>query len=100
MSKALGEETVRKVAELARLQLSDDEVTRFTAQLGQILGYIDKLDSVDTKNVEPLIHAVDLAPALREDEARPSPGAEIMTGLAPEHLYENFKIPQVIGGGQ
>ena len=96
---SFGEDTVRKVAELARLSLTDAEVKLFAGQLGQVLSYIDKLSAVDTRNVEPLTHPLELETALRDDEPRPSPGAEIMTALAPEHLYENFKIPQVIGGG-
>lgn len=92
-------DTVRRVAELARLQLTADEVAKFTAQLGSVLGYIEKLNAVDTKTVEPMTHALDLPPALRPDEVTTSPGVEKMLGSAPETLHDQFKVPQVIGGG-
>ena len=93
------EDIVRKVAELARLKLTDAEVTKFTAQLGNVLGYIEKLKTLDTLNVEPLTHALDLVTPTRPDEMIASPGAEVILSVAPEHLYESFKVPQVIGGG-
>jgi len=98
MGIKFSEETVKKVADLARLQLSAEEVTKFTHQVGEILKYIEKLNTLDTTNVEPLSHALDLTSSLRSDEARPSPGADAMTESAPESLYENYKVPQVMGG--
>jgi aspartyl-tRNA(Asn)/glutamyl-tRNA(Gln) amidotransferase subunit C len=95
-----GPETVRKVADLARLKLSDDEVQKFTVQVSNVLGYIEKLNEINTDGVEPMTHALDLLTPTREDVARPSPGAERMTGLAPDALHEQFKVPQVMGGGQ
>jgi aspartyl-tRNA(Asn)/glutamyl-tRNA(Gln) amidotransferase subunit C len=97
--KTFGEETVRKVAELARLKLSDQEVARFAEQVGDILEYVEKLNALNTDGVEPLTHALDLTTAFRDDQTQESPGAEEMTRLAPESLYENFKVPQVMGGG-
>ncbi len=97
MSK-FGPDTVRKVAELARLQLSDIEVAKFTEQLGHILEYVDKLNTLDTSTVEPLLSPLEVATALRLDEVRPSPGAEVMVSLAPDQLYDNYKVPQVMGG--
>ncbi len=94
-----GPETVRKTADLARLNLTDDEVTKFTEQLGSILGYIEKLSEVNTNGVEPLTHPLSLVTPLREDEVIASPGSHAMLDVAPEQLYENYKVPQVIGGG-
>lgn len=99
MGTKFSEDTVKKVADLARLQLSAEEVTKFTHQVGEILKYIEKLNTLDTSNVEPLSHALDLTAVLRADEARPSIGAEAITASAPESLYENYKVPQVMGGG-
>ena len=98
-SAALTPDTVRTIADLARLQLTDDELERFTAQLGDVLGYVEQLNALETTGVEPLTHPLELTTALREDVARPSPGAEIMTGCAHEAMHESFKVPQVIGGG-
>ena len=93
-----GEETVRKVAELARLRLNDQEVAKFTEQLGNVLGYIEKLAQLDTSKVEPLTHPLELATPMRADEAVASPGAETILSAAPEHLHDSFKVPQVLGG--
>jgi aspartyl-tRNA(Asn)/glutamyl-tRNA(Gln) amidotransferase subunit C len=98
MSVKFGAETVKQVADLARLRLSESEVARFSGQLADVLSYVEKLGEVDTKGVEPLTHALDLQPATRPDEQRPSPGAETMLGAAPEHLHDGFKVPQVMGG--
>lgn len=92
-------EAVRKIADLARIQLTDEESAKFAGQLDQILGYIDKLNTLETSAVEPLLNALDIETPMRVDEIRPSPGAEVMTACAPEPLYEQFKVPQVIGGG-
>lgn len=94
-----GPDTLRKVADLARLQLTDAEVQKYTEQVGQILGYIEKLNTVDTSKTEPMTHPLALETPLRPDEARPSPGAEAMLACAPESLYESYKVPQVMGGG-
>lgn len=94
-----GEETVRKAAELARLDLSDEEIRRFAGQLSSIVQYVHKLNELDTTNVEPMSHALDLETPMRDDVARPSPGAPKMLATAPEELYESFKVPQVLGGG-
>lgn len=92
------EDDVRKVAALARLELTSEEVTRFAGQLGNILGYIQKLGELDTKNVEPMTTPHKMETPLREDVAQKSPGAEAMLACAPEHLYDNYKVPQVLGG--
>ncbi|MBI3557040.1 MAG: Asp-tRNA(Asn)/Glu-tRNA(Gln) amidotransferase subunit GatC [Deltaproteobacteria bacterium] len=96
MSK-FGADTVRKVAELARLQLTEAEVTKFTEQVGHILAYVEKLDALDTAQVAPLLSPLEVVPPLRADDLRPSPGAEVMVSLAKEHLYESYKVPQVMG---
>ncbi|MEW6057270.1 MAG: Asp-tRNA(Asn)/Glu-tRNA(Gln) amidotransferase subunit GatC [Bdellovibrionota bacterium] len=99
MTAKFQEETVRKVADLARLQLTEAELGQFTAQLGNILGYIEKLNQLDTSKVEPMTHALDLATPTRPDVVQPSTGAQAITESAPESLYENYKVPQVLGSG-
>jgi aspartyl-tRNA(Asn)/glutamyl-tRNA(Gln) amidotransferase subunit C len=97
--KTFGPETVTRVADLARLQLTPEETNRFAAQLASVLAYIEKLNELDTTQVEPLTHPLELDTPLRPDVARPSPGAAAMLESAPEHLYDSFKVPQVMGGG-
>lgn len=100
MGMNFSQDTVRKMAELARLQLTEQEVETFTAQVGKVLTYIDKLGELDTTNVEPLTHALELiTPTRAADEARPSPGSAAMLASAPEQLHDSYKVPQVLGGG-
>ena len=90
--------TVRKVADLARVELTDAEAEKYAAQLSQVLDYMQKLNAVKTDGIEPLTHALDLVTPLRPDERKPGPGAETMVSSAPAQLHENFKVPQVMGG--
>ncbi len=69
----INEELTRKVADLARLELSPSEVSTFSAQLQKIVAYVDQLASVNVDGVEPLVHPLELKTAWREDESRPSP---------------------------
>ena len=69
---AISREEVEKVSLLARLQLSEDELDTMTAQLGDILDYVELLGELDTDDVEPMAHALDVADVFREDRARPS----------------------------
>ncbi len=91
------ENTVKKVADLARLQLSSEEVQAFSKQLGSILGYIEKLNQLDTSKVEPMTNGLDIPTPRRADEERKNPGVEKMLSVAPESIYDNYKVPQVLG---
>ena len=93
------EDTVKRVAHLARVELSAAEVKLFTSQLGTILHYVESLSELNTDGVEPLNNptiAHEVPTAFHDDLVVPGPGAEAMTGCAPDHLMENFKVPQVI----
>jgi aspartyl-tRNA(Asn)/glutamyl-tRNA(Gln) amidotransferase subunit C len=61
-------EQVDKIAALARLELSEEERASFARQLSSIIEYVDKLQAVDTKDVEPMSHSVAMGNVLREDE--------------------------------
>jgi aspartyl-tRNA(Asn)/glutamyl-tRNA(Gln) amidotransferase subunit C len=88
---------VEHVAKLARLQFNEDELKKFTRQLNQILEYMEKLNELDTSNVEPLSHVIELSNVFREDAVRPSyPQAEVLKN-APAHDGKFFKVPKVIG---
>lgn len=100
-SQAVDEALLRKVANLARLHLTDEEVRTFTPQLSQVLGYVEKLREVSVEGVEPLTHPLDIPVRLREDQARPlteSERAEILN-CAPEVLDNGFRVPPIVGGG-
>lgn len=89
-------EEIREVAMLARLELSPTEEEALTEQLDRILQYVEKLNQLDTENVEPLAHVVDMVNAFREDRVvnRPSPDALLANAPAREKHF--FKVPKII----
>ncbi len=89
-------EEVRRVAVLARLQLSSEEEERLAVQLDRILQYMEKLNQLDTSQVEPLAHAVDIVNAFRQDQVRNSPDPEALLANAPEKDETFFKVPKII----
>lgn len=93
-------EDVRRVAELAYLELTAEEETRMQRDLNAILGYIDQLNELDTSRVEPMAQVAEAqgnAPAsLRADEVRPSLARETVMAAAPDTDGTFFKVPKVI----
>ncbi|PLX86864.1 MAG: Asp-tRNA(Asn)/Glu-tRNA(Gln) amidotransferase GatCAB subunit C [Desulfuromonas sp.] len=87
---------VEHVARLARLALSEDEVERMTGQLDAVLGYVEKLNELDTEGIVPTAHAVPMENAFRADESRASRGVVWALQNAPEATDECFKVPKVI----
>jgi aspartyl-tRNA(Asn)/glutamyl-tRNA(Gln) amidotransferase subunit C len=88
---------VEKIAELAQLKFSEEELESFTPQMNEILNYMDKLNELDTENVEPLSHPVEQTNVFREDELKPSITTEDALKNAPEKDEHYFKVPKVIG---
>lgn len=99
-SKTVDEALLRKVAELARLHLTDEEVRTFTPQLSQVLGYVEKLAEVDVAGVEPLTHPLEIPVRLRPDQARSLSEAERaeLLSCAPEILDSGFRVPPIVTG--
>lgn len=96
---ALTEKDVRYVAELAHLELSEEEVKKFLPQLDSILQYVDKLNQLDTARVEPMAqftYSASPNPAMRLDEPHPSFSQEDALANAPEPADGCFKVPRVI----
>ena len=96
---ALEEKDVRYVAALAHLELGDDEVKKFLPQLDSILEYIQKLNELDTSQVEPMAQVTYPASenaALRADATRRTFGQQESLANAPEGDGGCFKVPQVI----
>lgn len=94
---SLSQDEVEKVALLARLRLTPDELATMTEQLGQVLGYIDQLQEVDTTDVEPLAHSLDLHNVLAEDQRQPSLSRDKALRAAPKSDDECFLVPPVLG---
>jgi aspartyl-tRNA(Asn)/glutamyl-tRNA(Gln) amidotransferase subunit C len=87
---------VEHVASLARLEFLDDEKKKLMDQLNKILEYMEKLNELDTSNVEPLAHVIPLTNVFREDAVKPSqPVSEILKN-APSKTDKFFKVPKVI----
>ncbi len=93
----LTRQEVEKVALLARLQFAPAELDRLTEQLGQIVDYMQLLAEVDTANVEPMAHPVEIANVFRADEVRPSLPREEVLANAPHHDKEFYLVPAVLG---
>ena len=87
---------VEYIASLARLKFKDEELENFTHQLNEILNYIEKLNELDTENVEPLSHPVENSNVFRSDELKPSIPREEALKNAPDYTEEFFSVPKVI----
>ncbi|HEY2892577.1 MAG TPA: Asp-tRNA(Asn)/Glu-tRNA(Gln) amidotransferase subunit GatC [Pirellulales bacterium] len=94
---ALTRQDVEKVSLLARLRLSPEELDRMTEQMGQIVAYVESLSELDTDNVEPMAHALDVANVFAADELRPSLDRAAALANAPHHDGEFYLVPAVLG---
>ena len=93
---AITREQVEYVANLARLDLSGDEKDVFARQLDSILHYIEKLNELDTSQVEPLVHVAEDVNVFREDAVAPSLPREEALANAPDQQDGCFKVPRII----
>ncbi len=94
---SISREDVRKVAVLARLELSDAEIDTMTAQMGDVLDYMSLLTEVDTDKVEPMAHALDVSDVFRDDTVRPSLERADALANAPRADGEYYLVPAVLG---
>ncbi len=88
---------VEHVAHLARLSFSDEEKVRLTTQLNSILEYMEQLNGLDTGNVEPLSHVIEVQNVLRPDVTTPGVSREEALQNAPARSEAFIKVPKVIG---
>ena len=88
---------VEKVSLLARLLLSGEELDRMTSQMGEILGYVDLLSELNTEQVEPMAHALEVANVFRDDAVLPSLERESALANAPHRDQECYLVPAVLG---
>ena len=93
---ATGEIDVKYVAQLARIALTPDEEKKLGAQLGNILGYIEKLSELDVSNIEPTAHAVPLVNITRADETKPSLSHAEALRNAPRQANGLFIVPKIV----
>jgi aspartyl-tRNA(Asn)/glutamyl-tRNA(Gln) amidotransferase subunit C len=94
---AVSRQDVEKAALLGRLLVSPDELEHLTAQVADILAYVEQLGEVDTADVEPMAHAVELVNVFREDAVKPSLPRDAALANAPHHNEQGFLVPAVLG---
>ena len=87
---------VRKVAQLARLELPEDQIETYTSQLEEILTYVDQLQEIDTQNVSPTTRAVEVVNAMREDLVENNCSREDILNQAPNREGDFFRVPKIL----
>ncbi|MGB5917363.1 MAG: Asp-tRNA(Asn)/Glu-tRNA(Gln) amidotransferase subunit GatC [Phormidesmis sp.] len=90
-------EQVRKVAMLARLELSEAEEQQFTGQLNSILEYVQQLDELDTQDVVPTTRAIEVSNITRPDQLEVFANREAILESAPDREEDFFKVPKIMG---
>mgnify|MGYP002627263672 CR=1 FL=1 len=91
----IGKEDVKHVAKLARLELTDEETEKYSKQLGDILKYVEQMNEVDTKGIEPMPHAIPVYNVMREDEVKYEQTKEEMMLNAPLEEDGFFRVPKI-----
>jgi aspartyl-tRNA(Asn)/glutamyl-tRNA(Gln) amidotransferase subunit C len=98
------ESDIRKIASLAHLEVTDEEVRTLAPQVASIVAYVEQLNELDTSAVEPALGGLtpegERTAAAREDAARPSLGQQLALEQAPEHAHGHFRVPKVIASSE
>jgi aspartyl-tRNA(Asn)/glutamyl-tRNA(Gln) amidotransferase subunit C len=93
---SITKDDVIKVANLARLDLTEAEIDEFAPQLNAILNYFEELQELDTENVEPTTRAIDINNITRSDEQKTYPDRESLLNSAPDREDDFFRVPQIL----
>jgi aspartyl-tRNA(Asn)/glutamyl-tRNA(Gln) amidotransferase subunit C len=93
---AFSHKDVEYIANLSRIKISGDEKGIFVHQLGDILSYIEKLNTINTDGVQPMAHSIDVSNVFREDTLKPSISRIEAQQTAPSIMGSFFKVPKVI----
>lgn len=88
--------TIEKLAELARIQISEANIDDVTNSISEILGLVDQLQAADTDNVAPMAHPLDAVQRLRADQVTETNQRDALQACAPELENGLFLVPQVI----
>lgn len=91
----IGAEEVKHVAKLARLELTDSEVEKYSKQLGDILKYVEQMNEVDTTGVEPMPHPIPIYNVMREDVVKYEQTKEELMKNAPYEEDGFFRVPKI-----
>jgi aspartyl-tRNA(Asn)/glutamyl-tRNA(Gln) amidotransferase subunit C len=87
---------LKRTAELARLDLSDEELSTFENQLAPVLKHIDTLSEIDVEGIEPTAHPTPVYDVLRSDESRPGLEREAFLNNAPDSAQDQVRVPKVV----
>jgi aspartyl-tRNA(Asn)/glutamyl-tRNA(Gln) amidotransferase subunit C len=98
MAAELTRDEMKRVAQLARLKLSEAELDGLTADLVKILEHIDQLNELETDDVEPMVHAIEFENVFREDQIRESLPRDEALANAPKTDGRYFLVPQILEG--
>ena len=93
---SLSKKDIEHIAKLAKLKFTDEELAKLEPQMNRILDYVEKLNELDTSDVEPLSHPVEGSNRFREDNPKTSVKREQALKNAPSTDEEYFKVPKVI----
>ncbi len=94
--KRISSDEVKKVAQLARLELNDNEIQKHAEQLEKILDYIKQLERINTENISCTTRAIEVVNVLRKDEKKDYENSEELLNLAPSRENKFFKVPKII----
>ena len=94
--KRISSNEVKKVAQLARLELNESEIQKHAEQLENILGYIKQLEKIDTRNIPCTTRAIEVVNVLRKDDKKDYENSEELLDLAPSRENRFFKVPKII----
>ena len=97
MAAPISRADVAHVARLARLDLTDDELSRFTDQLAAVLEHAGDLAALDTAGVPPTAHPLELVNVLRDDVPRPCLDRDEVLAMAPAAEDGRFRVPKILG---
>lgn len=98
MTKKIDREQVKKVAHLARLEITPQEEVELEGSLNTILDYFEQLEELDTTDVPPTTRAIDISNITRIDQLKPWVDRDDLLGEAPDQDGDFYKVPQIMGG--
>lgn len=97
----ISESDIEKIAQLAHLEISDDERHTFAPQIAEIVAYVEQLNEIDTSGVEPALGGLtpegEQTESSRPDEVQPSLGQKLALDQAPDAAHGYFRVPKVLG---
>ncbi|MCD6223629.1 MAG: Asp-tRNA(Asn)/Glu-tRNA(Gln) amidotransferase subunit GatC [Deltaproteobacteria bacterium] len=92
----ISKDEVKKVAHLSRVSLKENEIESFTKQFNDILGYMEKLNELEVKDIDPAFHVVEFHNVFRNDETKASLSSDEALKSAPQKEGAYFKVPRII----